>query len=230
MHSIYPRSHYCKTQDCERSQRIALKKAESRQCVLFTMNGPIPVWSVHLYCESECISIQVSWTSVCSLLLISECKINYHSNFWVKDGERTYYQENPDVLQVGEHQFFEIRVINMWTSMMLLAWSSATNCARIYNTAFTATNCPEWQFKLAVTSRQVYDAFELLSLLEDCKIRQEPLIVPHDGTLKDRFSALIHARNSRFRLCSQPELFHYCAKCTRFFDSSMCAFYMQEVY
>jgi len=30
-----------------------LKKAEQRQAVLYTLNdGPLLVWSIHLYCES----------------------------------------------------------------------------------------------------------------------------------------------------------------------------------
>ena len=35
---------------------------------------------------------------------------------------RTYHDGVPDVIQVGEHQFVEQRVIQMWRDMMLVAW------------------------------------------------------------------------------------------------------------
>lgn len=57
----------------------------------------------------------------------------------------------------------------------------------------------------------------ILSLLEDCHGRQQTLVVPHDGTQKNRFIEAVHARNLRFRLYSQPEIRHYCKKCVRFY-------------
>jgi len=213
--TLYPRSHFCENRSCDRAGRLALKKAETRQCVLFTMSGAKPIWSIHLYCErrSKC-SASVNQVFMPETI---GCKINYHHNFSVCANTRTYHQDVPKILQIGEHQFAEVKVINMWISMMLLSWTSATNCARIYNMAFSVDTSPTWQFSLSATSDQVYDAFTILSLIEDCVIRNECLVVPHDGSLKDRFLALVRARNNRFRLTSQPELFHYCTKCTRFY-------------
>jgi CxC5 like cysteine cluster associated with KDZ transposases len=55
------------------------------------------------------------------------CNTNYHHNFSVKDGTRTYYDGAiPDVLQVGEHQFAEQRLIQTWIMTMLLSWYSTT--------------------------------------------------------------------------------------------------------
>ena len=52
--SIYPVQHNCLNPDCPRNKKgLTLKKAEQRQAILYTLdNGPLPVWSVHLYCES----------------------------------------------------------------------------------------------------------------------------------------------------------------------------------
>jgi hypothetical protein len=50
------------------------------------------------------------------------CHTNYHHNFHVNDGVRTYYDGIPDVIQVGEHQFVERRVVQLWTDLMLVAW------------------------------------------------------------------------------------------------------------
>jgi len=110
--------------------------------------------------------------------------------------------------------------------MMLFSWSSATNCAQIYNETSrqVQSGLPSvpWPFKLSVTSSQVLDAFTLLSLLEDSKSQNSTLVVPHKGSLDgaNRFTDVVRTRNERLRLCSQPELFHYCSKCTRFYPGN----------
>jgi hypothetical protein len=35
---------------------------------------------------------------------------------------RTYYDGIPDVIQVGEHQFAERRLIQLWITLMLVSW------------------------------------------------------------------------------------------------------------
>jgi hypothetical protein len=51
-----------------------------------------------------------------------DCSTNYHHNFSVSTDFRTYYDGVPDLIQVGEHQFVEKRVVNLFIGMMLLAW------------------------------------------------------------------------------------------------------------
>lgn len=155
---------------------------------------------------------------------ITGCKVNYHHNFRVHEGRRIYYDEIPDIVQIGEHQFPERKLINLWIMMMLLSWTSATNCVRIYNMGFTGNDLPDWQFKLQVTSDQVYDAFTILSLLEDCQTQRATLVVPHGGATKDCFTEAVCARNDRLRLCSQPVPQHYCNKCTRFYSGTSLLF------
>ena len=48
----------------------------------------------------------------------SACEVNYHHNFKVYKGERTYYGGVPDIVQASEHQFIEHQVIEMWLSLM----------------------------------------------------------------------------------------------------------------
>jgi len=153
------------------------------------------------------------------MFLLSDCNINYHHNYQVLGGQRFYYDSLPDIIQVGEHQFAERKLINLWISMMLLSWTSATNCARIYNMSMTDDTVPNWQFNLSVTSDQVYDGFTILSLLEDCLTQQKTLVVPHGGESRDRFTEAVRVRNNRLRLSSQPEVFHHCEKCTRTYNS-----------
>jgi len=102
--TIFPPSHLCSNSDCTSVIRgRKLQKAEQRAIVLFTLDhGPLPTWSVHLSCKA--------------------CNINYHHNFRVKEGQRIYYDNIPDIIQVGEHQFVEKRVIEMWRTNMNIAW------------------------------------------------------------------------------------------------------------
>src|SRR6267378_2547633 len=131
LHTIYPPSQMCLDRSCIRNQKkLALKKTEARQAVLFTMaSGAVPVWSVHLICESEFSlnSFTLSYSPLNLFYIKTECKTNYHHNFRVSAGQRIYYTTILDIIQVGEHQFVETKVINLWITMMLLSWTSATN-------------------------------------------------------------------------------------------------------
>ena len=99
-----------------------------------------------------------------------ECQTNYHHNFQVKVGIRTYYSGIPAFIQIGEHQFAEKRLIQLWISQMLVSWcviyvfhnslidfatcrTSATNCARLYNLSLSDTVPPsDWAFGFSVTA------------------------------------------------------------------------------
>ncbi|KAF8814161.1 hypothetical protein BYT27DRAFT_7082804, partial [Phlegmacium glaucopus] len=140
--TIAPPYYYCLNTGCQCHQQMMIKKCKVWKAVLFTAGcRAIPVHSLHLYCEY--------------------CKVNYHHNYHVYKGQRIYYDTVPDIIQVGEHQFAEQKLINLWISMMLLSWTLATNCTRIFNTAMTEDSTPEWQFSLSLTSDQVYDGFML---------------------------------------------------------------------
>ncbi|KAF8886257.1 hypothetical protein CPB84DRAFT_1685162 [Gymnopilus junonius] len=213
--SIYPSQSHCLNPDCQRNQKgLALKKAEQRQAVLYTLdNGPLPVWSVHLYCE--------------------KCRMNYHYNFYVQGGRRVYYDDTkiPDIIQVGEHQFVERKVIELWITLTVVSWTSATNCARFYNSALSGNRKPPsgWTFGFTLDSDHVWNGFMILSLLEDLVPRKQVLSVPHTGLDQDRYKEAMQVRNHRMRLYSQPEVRHYCNKCTRWTtDSTSCFFIYLE--
>jgi hypothetical protein len=61
------------------------------------------------------------------------CKSRYYPNYVVRDGVWNYYGEIPDAIQVGEHQYVEQAVLNLFINLMLISWTSATNSARVYN-------------------------------------------------------------------------------------------------
>lgn len=99
--TLYPPAHHCQNPHCSRIN--PLKKAEARQVVVYTLShGVVPAWAVHLYCP--------------------DCNTNYHNNYSVQQGMRTYYGDVPKYIQIGEHQFAERKLIGMWVSLMLLAW------------------------------------------------------------------------------------------------------------
>ena len=53
---------------------------------------------------------------------VEACQSDYHHNFSVHGGERTYYDGIPEMVQAGEHQFIEVTVARMWINNLLLAW------------------------------------------------------------------------------------------------------------
>jgi hypothetical protein len=74
-----------------------------------------------------------------------------------------------------------------------------------------------WPWGFRLTTEHVWDAFVILALLRDCKGRLLHLEVPHTGLQKDRFKMAMEARNLRFVHEGQPEVDHWCRKCTRIY-------------
>ncbi|KAF8225954.1 hypothetical protein L208DRAFT_1503394, partial [Tricholoma matsutake] len=151
-HTLYPPQQTCVNPSCSYSQTgKLLKKEEQHQGVLYTLDkGAVPVRSVHLYCAA--------------------CNTNYHHNFHIKNGIWTYYDSIPDIIPIGEHQFAEKQLIQLWITLMLVSWTSATNCARIYNLSFPDPVSPDgWAFGFTVTTEQVWDGCVTLALLNDCQ-------------------------------------------------------------
>ena len=112
----------CLNPNCNHTN--SLKKAQQRRTVLYTLDrGPVPSWSIHLYCRGEFIrcDIQVIESNHAILRLI-ECHTNYHNNFYVRSGMRFYYDSIPTVVQMSEHHFVETRVVWIWEMDMNVAW------------------------------------------------------------------------------------------------------------
>jgi hypothetical protein len=54
-------------------------------------------------------------------LVVAECHTNYHNNYSVKDGTRTYYGGMPAYIQVAEHQFVQRELVAHWMDLMQIA-------------------------------------------------------------------------------------------------------------
>ncbi|KAF7342835.1 hypothetical protein MSAN_01999500 [Mycena sanguinolenta] len=202
--TLYPPSHHCSNPDC-----LAvgpLKKTEQRQVVVYThSDGVVPARAVHLYCRG--------------------CNTNYHHNFSVQGGMRRYYGNTPTFIQIGEHQFADRKLVGLWVSMMLLAWVSATNCARTYDMALSGQQGRDfaaggWQFGSTLTTDNVWDAFIILTLLDYHDRKETCLQVPHTGDQKDRFTEAMRARNREVITDGQDEIAHCCDKCMRAWTDS----------
>ncbi|KAJ7165520.1 hypothetical protein C8R43DRAFT_1122234 [Mycena crocata] len=161
-------------------------------------------------------------SEICS----TECHTSYQNNYSVSGGTRTYYAGVPDAIQVGEHQFVERQVLNLFVGLMLISWTSATNAARVYDTCLSKPeNRPQhkdWppSRSFHLRTEHVWDGFLVLSLLEDYEEHNKILQVPNTGEQNVRFNDAIREHNSRFRLNGQPEWSHYCNKCMRVWKES----------
>ena len=55
---------------------------------------------------------------------ISACHTNYHNNFSIHGGIRTYYRGIPDLIQVGEHQFVERSQMHAWIGLTTVPYTA----------------------------------------------------------------------------------------------------------
>jgi hypothetical protein len=79
----------------------------------------------------------------------------------------------------------------------------------------------EWQFVPRLRTEHVWDAFILVSLLDDKKRYQQRLQVPHTGLQKDRFNQAMAERNKDIIYNGQPDIVcHACDKCFRTYKTA----------
>lgn len=141
----------------------------------------------------------------------------YYHNYSVHQSQRRYYGGIPDYIQVANHIFLERELIEHFTLSMTLAWTSAQNCAAMYNASPEMQNS-EYRnrpFEAALRSEHVSDGFTLLSLLED-RVENSgigELRLPDSGEQRFRLLEAMQERNFRMQTTGQPEIRHHCQKC-----------------
>ncbi|KAJ7600960.1 hypothetical protein C8J56DRAFT_1157215 [Mycena floridula] len=198
---LFPPSQTCQTPNCVKRHKL-LKRTLVQKVVLYTLNGAKPGIVSQFHCDS--------------------CRTSFHVNYSVYKGMRTYYEGIPGVIEVAEHHYIETKVLELFTTLMLVSWTSATNGARIYNTALANSDQwpdhPDWKDKsIELRNEYVWDGFVALALLRECKRQSPPavLCVPNTGTQNSRFDQAMKARNAWIHRFGQPEYAHYCDKCFR---------------
>ena len=97
--------------------------------------------------------------------------------------------------------------------------TSATNCARIYNTSFTNESIQGsvpavWHVSLEMDVDHVWDSFYIYSLLLDHAERDAVLYLDHNAVSQaKRIRPALQARNRRMRGTGQEEWSHACELC-----------------
>lgn len=98
--------------------------------------------------------------------------------------------------------------------------TSATNCARIYNSTvsqlpLSSSLPPNWPHRLAMDVDDVWDSFFLHALLVDRHTNKLPCLeLPHNApTQLDRLRDALLARNQRMAGPGQEEWNHACSLC-----------------
>ncbi|KAF7290011.1 hypothetical protein HMN09_01305800 [Mycena chlorophos] len=162
--------------------------------------GPVPDYSTSRYCP--------------------HCHTRYYPNYFVHSEAtlRTYYpSETIQFMQISGHFYLDRAVAEMFATMQVNAWTSNTNCAKIYNESLKDRDIspflpPDWKYTFDLDVQKVWNAFFIHGLLLDHQ-GHRVLEVPHDATQKDRFKDALLARNKRVAGPGRDEWNHACAGC-----------------
>ncbi|KAJ7825864.1 hypothetical protein B0H13DRAFT_1657729 [Mycena leptocephala] len=176
-----------------------LGEPRSHPITVFSLDlGAVPGYSTSCYCRN--------------------CHTRYYPNFYVHDSAtiRTFYllDAMPEFIHTSEHFYTTADLCELFSNMMMTAWTSGTNCARIYNASISKDSLQssllvDWQ-----TTFQMDNAFYTYSLCLDCHERQETMELPHVAASQtERLSTLLKARNGRMAGTGQEEWTHACDLC-----------------
>ncbi|KAK7689517.1 hypothetical protein QCA50_007309 [Cerrena zonata] len=148
------------------------------------------------------------------------CKTRYYHDYYVhlNATRRTYYGSSQTYLQIATHYYVARDLVDLFISMMANAWTSATNCARIYNESLIASSFdalpPTWEYRLRMNVEDVWNAFFLHSLLTDFDERSHVLELPHDAASQaTRLDEAIRLRNASISGTGQDHWNHACNLC-----------------
>ncbi|KAJ7189095.1 hypothetical protein C8R46DRAFT_877355, partial [Mycena filopes] len=170
---------------------------------LFTLDlGAVPGYSTSCYCRN--------------------CKTRYYPNYYVHDHAttRTYYLQDtiPEFIHSAEHFYTSTDLCELFANMMSVAWTSGTNCARIYNTSISKHALKplmptEW-LSLEMDVDDVYNSFFLHALLLDHHERGDIFQLQHNApSQSERLRPALEARNIRMAGPGQEEWNHFCDLC-----------------
>ncbi|PPQ79909.1 hypothetical protein CVT26_004187 [Gymnopilus dilepis] len=198
-----PPTRFCIDPCCTKKRKLGetdtLKRRELAEpsqvkVTVYTRDhGPIPGISTSLYCRN--------------------CHTRYYSDYYVNSQEstRTYYVRNDShFLHVAESVFIETRTLDLFTSMMLSAWTSVSNCARIYNDSIATALCPTPELNIEETWNGLLLYWLLQDLAEEGEILQ---LVHHAPSQAKRLQPALQARNLRMVGPGQEAWNHICDLC-----------------
>ncbi|KAJ7687968.1 hypothetical protein B0H17DRAFT_677228 [Mycena rosella] len=181
-----------------------LGEPKSHPITVFSLElGAVPGHSTSLYCR--------------------HCHTRYYPGFYVHHHAtvRTFYISDamPEFIHTSEHFYTTSDLCELFANMMVTAWTSGTNCARIYNTsifkdALESALPLDWQTSFQLDVEDVWNTFYTYSLRLDYHEHQELMELPHDAPSQaERLRALLEVRNSRMAGTGQEEWNHACDVC-----------------
>ncbi|EIW51585.1 uncharacterized protein TRAVEDRAFT_137153 [Trametes versicolor FP-101664 SS1] len=197
---LYPATTVCTDPSCPSHGRVLRLWEDPKRVTMFSLaSGVFEGFAVATSCR--------------------KCRATYYPNYVVRGDVRQYYEGIPDYVQVADHTYIENALLEHFTMLSVLSWTSSTNTAHIYHESMShlpsdARDIPRFQLRTEHTS----DGFVLLALLRDAKDRGSVLEVPNSGDQQERFKDAMIARNRRIQFSGQPEYAHWCQKCHRRFD------------
>ncbi|KAK7684278.1 hypothetical protein QCA50_012602 [Cerrena zonata] len=193
----------CRLHNTSQNSDHILGEGRSHPITIFTQEcGPIPGYTHSLYCR--------------------KCNTRYHPDYYVhsKATRRTYYGTSLAYLQIATHYYIDRKLAELFTSMMVNAWTSATNCARIYNESLIASSSitdvlpPAWEYRLHMKVEDVWNTFFLQALLLDTEEHANLLELPHDASSQAaRLEEAIQSRNALMSGTGQEHWNHACDLC-----------------
>ncbi|KAJ7255485.1 hypothetical protein B0H12DRAFT_534610 [Mycena haematopus] len=212
VYSLCPPTRICLNPGCARplfSDPTVLRdrelgEARTHPITVFSLDlGAVPGYSTSCYCRN--------------------CHTRYYPSFYVHESAtiRTFYVLDtiPEFIHTSEHFYTTSDLCELFANMMMTAWTSATNCARIYNTSISKSYLEsalpvDWQTTFQMDVDDVWNAFYTYSLCLDYYERQETMELPHSAPLQaERLRALLEGRNSRMAGTGQEEWNHACDLC-----------------
>ncbi|KAJ7275993.1 hypothetical protein C8J57DRAFT_1061935 [Mycena rebaudengoi] len=185
---------------------------------VFTIDfGAVPGYSTSCYCRN--------------------CHRRHYPSFYVHDSAttRTYYVSDliSEFIHTAEHFYLAVNLCELFSNMMATAWTSATNCAHIYNTSISNNSLrsslpTDWQTSFDLDVEDVWNGFFSYALLLDHYERKEPLKVQHNASSQpERLRPALEARNIRMAGTGQEEWNHACEACCYMYqidEGPWCAF------
>ncbi|KAF7292669.1 hypothetical protein MIND_01165100 [Mycena indigotica] len=155
-----------------------LVESSRLQVTIFTREfGAIPAFANSTYCR--------------------KCYTRYFHNYRVQGNIRKYHMhENIQFIQIGTHFYVERSLCELFSVMMATAWTSSTNCARIYHEGLSNPHVsrllpPDWRFGFELDVKAVSNAFFLHSLLLDHSRRGTVLELLHQASSPARSASAL---------------------------------------
>ncbi|KAJ7349748.1 hypothetical protein DFH08DRAFT_1079096 [Mycena albidolilacea] len=212
VYSLYPPRRVCLDPNCAQEllsnpddlRNRELGETRNHPITVFSLDlGAVPGYATSRYCRN--------------------CHTRYYPSFYVHDNAtvRTFYVFDaiPEFIHSSEHFYMTADLCELFSNMMMSAWTSGTNCARIYNTSicksYLESSLPlDWQTTFHMDVDDVWNAFYLYSLCLDYYEWQEILELSHSAPSQaERLRPLLDLRNSRMAGNGQEEWNHACNLC-----------------